>query len=114
MNGLVQVKGAEAVLTEDETEAVVAAVAPFQQAYLGTCLTRMSDAATAAFPGGNRSLPTSAELQKFIGCAAIPRDILLVISPSQASARCLYHATYVNLTCYLKDPKSPRRFSCSW
>ena len=67
--GLVQVKGAEPVLTEDETEAVVAAVAPFQQAYLGTCLTRMSDAATAAFPGGNRSLPTSAELQKFIGCA---------------------------------------------
>ncbi|CAL8469379.1 g8920 [Coccomyxa elongata] len=62
-----EVKGAEAVLTEDETEAVVAAVAPFQQAYLGTCLMRMSDAATSAFPGGNRSLPTSAELQKFIG-----------------------------------------------
>ncbi len=72
VSGRVQVKGAEAVLTEDETEAVVAAVAPFQQAYLGTCLTRMSDAATSAFPGGNRSLPTSAELQKFIGCAANP------------------------------------------
>ena len=45
----------------------MAAIAPFQQAYLGACLTRMSDAATAAFPGGSRALPTSAELQKFIG-----------------------------------------------
>jgi len=62
-----QVKGVEAALTEGEVEAVLAAVAPFQQAYLGSCLTRMSDAATSAFPGGSRSLPTSAELQKFIG-----------------------------------------------
>ena len=45
----------------------MAAIGPFQQAYLGACLTRMSDAATAAFPGGSRALPTSAELQKFIG-----------------------------------------------
>lgn len=68
--GFWQVKGVEPVLVEDETEAVVAAVAPFQQAYLGSCLSRMSDAATSAFPGGNRSLPTSAELQKLIGCGA--------------------------------------------
>ena len=33
----------------------MAAIAPFQQAYLGACLTRMSDAATAAFPGGSRA-----------------------------------------------------------
>ncbi|EIE21637.1 hypothetical protein COCSUDRAFT_30131 [Coccomyxa subellipsoidea C-169] len=62
-----EVKGVEPALVEDETEAVVAAVAPFQQAYLGSCISRMSDAAASAFPGGNRSLPTSAELQKFIG-----------------------------------------------
>ncbi len=66
-----KVKGVEPALVEDETEAVVAAVAPFQQAYLGSCITRMSDAAASAFPGGNRSLPTSAELQKFIGCAPL-------------------------------------------
>ena len=40
-------------LTEEEAEALMAAIAPFQQAYLGACLTRMSDAATAAFPGGS-------------------------------------------------------------
>lgn len=55
-------------LTEEEAVALMAAIGPFQQAYLGACLTRMSDAATAAFPGGSRALPTSAELQKFIGC----------------------------------------------
>ncbi|CAK0784167.1 hypothetical protein CVIRNUC_007370 [Coccomyxa viridis] len=62
-----EVTGVVSGLTEEEAEALMAAIAPFQQAYLGACLTRMSDAATAAFPGGSRALPTSAELQKFIG-----------------------------------------------
>jgi len=62
-----QVKGVVPGLTEDEAEGLMASIGLFQQAYLGACLTRMSDAATAAFPGGSRTLPTSAELQKFIG-----------------------------------------------
>ena len=67
--GFVQVKGVEPALTEEQGEAVLGAVSAFQQSYLGSYLTRMSDAAISTFPGGNRSLPTSAELQKFIGCA---------------------------------------------
>ena len=46
----------------------MAAAAPFQNAYLAAALQRMSDAVSAAFPGGNRALPTAAELQKCIGC----------------------------------------------
>jgi hypothetical protein len=67
----VQVKGVGVALTEQQGEAVLAAVAPFQQSYLGSCLMRMSDAASSTFPGGNRALPTSAELQKFIGCTCL-------------------------------------------
>ena len=64
---LLQVKGVVPGLMEEEAEGLMGAISPFQQAYLGACLTRMSEAATAAFPGGSRALPTSAELQKFIG-----------------------------------------------
>ena len=66
-----QVKGAVPVLTEGQVEGLLAAVAPFQQAYLGATLARLSDSVSAAFPGGNRALPTSAELQKLIGCEAM-------------------------------------------
>ena len=58
-------------LNEEQAEGVLAAVMPFQQAYLAAVLGRMSDAALAAFPGGNRALPTSTELQKLIGCALL-------------------------------------------
>lgn len=58
------------MLNEEQAEGLLAAVAPFQQAYLGATLARLSDAVSAAFPGGNRALPTSAELQKLIGCGA--------------------------------------------
>lgn len=56
-----------AALSEQQAQGVLAAAAPFQQAYLGAVLTRLSDAAGAAFPGGNRALPSSAELHKLIG-----------------------------------------------
>ncbi len=55
-------------LSEAQAAAVLSAAAPFQQAYLGAVLTRLSDAAGAAFPGGNRALPSAAELHKLIGC----------------------------------------------
>lgn len=48
---------------------MLAAAAPFQNGYLASALARMTDAVAAAFPGGARALPTSAELQKCIGCA---------------------------------------------
>jgi hypothetical protein len=67
IQSLLQVKGVVPGLTEEEAEGLMGAISPFQQAYLGACLTRMSEAAMAAFPGGSRALPTSAELQKFIG-----------------------------------------------
>ena len=64
-----QVKGAVPVLTEGQMEGLLAAVAHFQQEYLGATLGRMSDSVSGAFTGGNRALPTSAELQRLIGCA---------------------------------------------
>ena len=64
-----QVKGVVSALDEAQAEGVLAALAPFQQADLGGVLAQLSDAASAAFPGGNRALPSSAELQKLIGCA---------------------------------------------
>ena len=50
---------------------MLAAAAPFQNGYLAAALARMTDAVSAAFPGGARALPTSAELQKCIGCAIV-------------------------------------------
>lgn len=38
-----------------------------QATFLGSCLNRMSEAVVAAFPGGARSLPTFADVQKCIG-----------------------------------------------
>jgi len=39
-----------------------------QGAYLAISLNRMSEAVTAAFPGGARTLPSPADVQKCIGC----------------------------------------------
>ena len=46
----------------------MAAVAPFQNAYLSAVLGRLSDGVSAAFPGGSRALASSADLQRLIGC----------------------------------------------
>lgn len=64
--GIVQVKGVVPAVTREQQAEVVNAAAPFQNAYLGAALTRMSDAVTAAFPGTSRTLASSAELQKCI------------------------------------------------
>jgi len=65
----VQVKGVSPAASPAQQEALLEAAAPFQNAYLAGSLQRMSDAVGAAFPGGNRALPTAADLQKCIGCA---------------------------------------------
>lgn len=62
----VQVKGVAAAVAPEQQAEVVNAAAPFQNAYLGASLARMSDAVTAAFPGTSRTLTSSAELQKCI------------------------------------------------
>ena len=65
-----QVKGVSPAASPEQQEALLEAAAPFQNAYLAGSLQRMSDAVGAAFPGGNRALPTAADLQKCIGCAS--------------------------------------------
>lgn len=71
-------KGAPAAVSDADAAAVLAAAAPFQNGYLAAALARMTDAVSAAFPGGARALPTSAELQKCIGCAPALSDLALV------------------------------------
>ena len=62
-----QVKGVRPAANAEEQDALLAAAGACQNAYLGAALSRMSDAVSAAFPGGNRALPTTAELHKCIG-----------------------------------------------
>lgn len=68
MNAVVvmQVKGVAAAVGAEQQADLVNTAAPFQNAYLGAALTRISDAVTAAFPGTSRTLTSSAELQKCI------------------------------------------------
>lgn len=67
-----QVKGVMPAAAPETQEAVVAATASCMNLYLAAVLSRVSDAVTLAFPGGNRALPTAAELHKCIGCAPRP------------------------------------------
>ena len=50
-----------------QEEALFEAASCCQNLYLGSVLSRVSDAVNAAFTGGNRALPTAAELHKYIG-----------------------------------------------
>jgi hypothetical protein len=43
------------------------ATGPFQNAYFSASLQRMSEAVLAALPGGQRQLPSPADVQKCIG-----------------------------------------------
>ncbi len=60
-------KGVPPAVSEPQAEALLAAAAPFRDAYLGAALSRLTDAIGTAFPGGSRPLPTAADLQKCIG-----------------------------------------------
>ena len=61
-----QVKGVLPAVESEQQADLLACAAPFQNAYLASALTRMSDAVNAAFPGTSRALTSSAELQKCI------------------------------------------------
>ena len=61
-----QVKGVVPAVEPEQHAELLACAAPFQNAYLGASLLRMSDAVNAAFPGTSRNLSSSAELQKCI------------------------------------------------
>mmetsp|Transcript_14383 Transcript_14383/g.31097 ORF Transcript_14383/g.31097 Transcript_14383/m.31097 type:complete len:825 (+) Transcript_14383:68-2542(+) len=60
-------KGVLPAVVPEQLQQLLGAAAPFQAAYLAGCLSRMSDAVMAAFPGGARSLPSPADVQKCIG-----------------------------------------------
>lgn len=106
---LVQVKGVAPAVLPEQQEELLAAAAPFQNAYLAASLQRLSDVVTAAFPGGNRSLPTPAELQKCIGWVMrrrcwglLPCEITAEsrtkISPGRLAATCS-RSTFVKPKC---------------
>jgi len=50
-----------------EEEKLFGAASCCQNLYLASVLARVSDAVNSAFAGGNRALPTAAELHKCIG-----------------------------------------------
>ena len=77
-----------AAVSDAQAAAVLGAAAPFQNGYLAAALARMTDAVAAAFPGGARALPTSAELQKCIGRAAAYSECIkpLIISSTSRPA----------------------------
>lgn len=49
-----------------QVSAVLEAAGDFQNAYLAASLARLGEAASAAFPGSSRALPTAADLQRTI------------------------------------------------
>ncbi|KAF5842008.1 hypothetical protein DUNSADRAFT_9888 [Dunaliella salina] len=78
------VKGVMPAVSQAQLQQLLGATAPMQGAYLAISLNRMSDAVTTAFPGGARSLPSPADVQKCIG---VIHDELKVggISPQLAA-----------------------------
>lgn len=61
-----QVKGNLGVLGQEHLKLLLGSCQPIQNAYLATSLSRLSEAVSAAFPGGPRTLPTTSETQKCI------------------------------------------------
>ena len=51
----------------ESLQQLLAATGPFQMAYLGGCLSRMTEAVVAAFPSSSRQLPAPTDVQKCIG-----------------------------------------------
>ena len=67
---LLKVKSVRPAATAEEQDELVNATAVCQNVYLAAVLARVSEAVNAAFAGGNRALPTAAELHKCIGCVS--------------------------------------------
>lgn len=62
-------RGAPAAVGPGQLPALLAAAAPFRDAYLAAALGRLQDAVGAAFPGGGRGLPSPADVQKLVAAA---------------------------------------------
>lgn len=76
-------KGVLPAVGPDQLAALLGATAPFQSAYLASCLSRMTEAVAVAFPGGSRSLPGPADVQK---CIALMHEELKVAGSSRQLA----------------------------
>ncbi len=63
-------RGVPVAVQPEQLLQLLQATGPFQAAYFSGCLQRMSDAVLAAFPGGQRQLPSPADVQKCIGWGA--------------------------------------------
>ncbi|GAX78041.1 hypothetical protein CEUSTIGMA_g5483.t1 [Chlamydomonas eustigma] len=60
-------KGVLPAVGPGQLKQLMSCVAPFEAAYRNAILSRTSDAVASAFPGGSRSLPSPADVQKCIG-----------------------------------------------
>eukprot|EP00198_Chlamydomonas_reinhardtii_P007786 XP_001697123.1 component of oligomeric golgi complex 5 [Chlamydomonas reinhardtii] len=61
------IKGVLPAVGPAQLQQLLAATSPFQTAYMAGCLSRLTDAVAAAFPGSSRQLPSATEVQKCIG-----------------------------------------------
>lgn len=61
-----QIKGAPSAIEEKHMNLLLSVCQPIERAYLAASLMRMSEAVTLAFPGGTRTLPSPADVQKCI------------------------------------------------
>ncbi|GLC41103.1 hypothetical protein PLESTM_001156100 [Pleodorina starrii] len=61
------IKGVLPAVGPPQLQQLLAATGPFQTAYMAGCLSRLTDAVAAAFPGSSRQLPSATEVQKCIG-----------------------------------------------
>jgi hypothetical protein len=51
----------------DQLHQLMACASPFESSFRTGCLGTMSEAVATAFPGGSRSVPSPADVQKCIG-----------------------------------------------
>ncbi|GIL71669.1 hypothetical protein Vretimale_885 [Volvox reticuliferus] len=61
------IKGVLPAVGPPQLQQLLAATGPFQTAFMAGCLSRLTDAVAAAFPGSSRQLPSATEVQKCIG-----------------------------------------------
>lgn len=62
-----QVKGVLSSVSREEEDGFVDATSSCQDLYLSAVLARVIDAVNTVFSGGNKPLPTAAELHRYIG-----------------------------------------------
>ncbi|EFJ53077.1 component of oligomeric golgi complex 5 [Volvox carteri f. nagariensis] len=61
------IKGVLPAVGPAHLQQLLAATGPFQTTFMAGCLSRLTDAVAAAFPGSSRQLPSATEVQKCIG-----------------------------------------------